>query len=153
MCRDWKDPRDRLYGDVGPLHQCLHGHVALPLAPQHPLQNRKSEPQVTRSQEDEQKSSVKALYSLGGRWLSAKHRVWLFLLLSQLAGPACECYDLDLTARITSQRERRSRRKGLAVLQTCRRWGPGAKGPPRAPPAFRGPEHQTVAADIARLVS
>lgn len=57
------------------------------------------------------------------------------------ADPACACYDLGLTARITSRRERTSRQTGLgnpADRQEVESWG--YRPSSQAPPAFRGCE-------------
>lgn len=70
---------------MGSYYQCHRGHVALLGMPQSFMKNRKRNPQLTKSKRMNRNASVKDFVLLGGgAESSAKQRVWLSPLLSQL---------------------------------------------------------------------
>lgn len=119
---------------MGPYCQCHH--VALLVVPQTPLKNRKSNSQLTKSKRMDRNASVKGFVLLGGgAESSAKQRMVVAVIISA-ADQACACYDLDLTARITSQREGTSRQTRLSNPADRQEVGSWGYRPSQAPPAF-----------------
>lgn len=115
---------------------------AFPLVPPNPLCEKREEQSSAHQKVKRmnRNASAKGFVLLGGERALQLNTGYVVVTVISAADPACACYDLGLTARITSQRERTSRQTGLgnpADWQEVGSWGDRSS---QAPPAFGGCE-------------